>query len=371
MFGISDDELLELQTVILTFLIKSLFFVASKETIDTLHKCNHVISYRDIRMQNAAWARMVSQRPTPASSLRRGVVTHSSIDNNDGRQDTITGTGTTHDTNATLFQLPSKEEEFLPTIGEEQEQPLNLCDEIEDHLITTVPSFAIGKKEGPPLFPDYSEDQDTSLLDLCLKKDIAWSVAGSLQSNEDNPLMTSSAELTKCIQQYLPVIPEPPEYPVCKDYLDFLLELIKDLNLPYIFAHSDELVYSKLCHIIWKDHDLYKDIILLMGGFHQLRVMQRLLSKRFSCKEFHRWWVDAGVIAAGSADQAFEGRHYYRSMRLHKECFDALVQHRFERLTGNILLLVCIACITLKSLPIRKNLKTHRQPSSFVPRRRS
>jgi len=34
-------------------------------------------------------------------------------------------------------------------------------------------------------------------------------------------------------------------------------------------------------------------------------------------------------------DQAFEGRHYYRCLRVHKECFDALVQLRIEGLTNN------------------------------------
>ena len=33
-------------------------------------------------------------------------------------------------------------------------------------------------------------------------------------------------------------------------------------------------------------------------------------------------------------DQAFERRHYYRSLRIHKECFDALVQFRIEKVTG-------------------------------------
>ena len=47
---------------------------------------------------------------------------------------------------------------------------------------------------------------------------------------------------------------------------------------------------------------------------------------------FQDWFVDSGTFAAGSAgvSQAFEGRHYYRSMRLHKEGFDALVQSRAE-----------------------------------------
>ena len=75
-----------------------------------MHKTNHVISYNDIRMQNVAWARMVSAKPFHFPNFRKGVVTHSTIDNNDGRQETMTGVGTTHNTNMTLFQVPSAEE---------------------------------------------------------------------------------------------------------------------------------------------------------------------------------------------------------------------------------------------------------------------
>ena len=142
-------------------------------------------------------------------------------------------------------------------------------------------------------------------------------------------------ETEKCVQEYLPVIPEPPEYPVCKEYLDFLLEVIEYLEIPHIFVHSDEMIYAKLCHILWKNKDLYRSVILLMGGFHQLRVCQRLLFKRFHCKGYKEWCIDAGVIAAGSADQALNGKHYFRCMRLHKEMFDALIQTRIEDLTKN------------------------------------
>ena len=56
--------------------------------------------------------------------------------------------------------------------------------------------------------------------------------------------------ISKCVQEYLPVTPEPPTYPVCKEYLDFLLYLLDYLEIPHIFVHSDEAVYSKLCHIL-------------------------------------------------------------------------------------------------------------------------
>ena len=45
--------------------------------------------------------------------------------------------------------------------------------------------------------------------------------------------------------------------------------------------------------------------------------------------------IGADVIAQGSADQEFEGCHYYRSLCLHRECFDALVQLRIESITNN------------------------------------
>ena len=71
-----------------------------------------------------------------------------------------------------------------------------------------------------------------------------------------------------------------------------------------------------------------------MGGFRQLRVMQRLLYKLHFPKEYREWCVDAKTITEGSIDQGFEGRHYYQSMQIYKECFDALVQFRIEKVTG-------------------------------------
>ena len=116
-----------------------------------------------------------------------------------------------------------------------------------------------------------------------------------------------------------------PDYPVCKSFLDNLIQLCRDLELNFIFVHGDEQVYAKLAHILWKNPELYKKIIPLMGGFHELRVMQKIGYKRFGAVGFKQWCKDAGVIACGSADKAFEGGHYYGSMRIHKEMFCAIV----------------------------------------------
>ena len=69
--------------------------------------------------------------------------------------------------------------------------------------------------------------------------------------------------------------------------------------------------------------------------------------KHHTCKGYKAWRVDAETIAPGSADQAFEGLHYYRSMRLHKECFDAMVQFRIDKITGKVFFyhVPCIASV--------------------------
>ena len=111
--------------------------LGNKEAIDGLHKTNHVIFYNDIRMQNAAWSRMVSEDRLHLPYFRKGVTTQSTIDNNDGRQETLTGSGTTQDTNKTVFQVLSiGQKQNLPMIGE-QERPLPLKD--EPSIWTTEP----------------------------------------------------------------------------------------------------------------------------------------------------------------------------------------------------------------------------------------
>ena len=130
----------------------------------------------------------------------------------------------------------------------------------------------------------------------------------------------------------MPTIRQPPEYDVCKKFLDDINEMMKELDLEHIFAHADEQVYARLAHIIWKYPERYKNVVILMAGFHQLRVRQKTLHKRYACLGFKTWFVDAGVIAEDSADMALEGRHYYRNMRL---SFNSLIQHRVKSLTMN------------------------------------
>ena len=89
----------------------------SKVVINYLHRGNHSISYKNIRIQNLAWEKMAISETASASVIKRGLPLHSGIDNNDGRQETLTGYGTTHHTN-TLFIQPQAVETETPNTNE-------------------------------------------------------------------------------------------------------------------------------------------------------------------------------------------------------------------------------------------------------------
>ena len=90
----------------------------SKVVANLLHKCGHKIFYADICHLNKSWANEVTTNTNQIfpSAFFSGNSIHVAIDNSDGKQQTITGSKTTHYTNGVAFQLhTSNPTEILST----------------------------------------------------------------------------------------------------------------------------------------------------------------------------------------------------------------------------------------------------------------
>ena len=205
----------------------------------------------------------------------------------------MTGSGTTHGTNIRMFQLPTKKEkvELLPL-----SKQINTFQTDSNELTSvggeTLPSN-IGRHVGPPLSKNFS-DPGKDLIEKNFLYDLAWSTAGAMPPNfaqldllligswTSFKKLTSSLDIEKCWQEYSPLIsslhllliPSLLECPVCKNCLHNSIDMINDLEISHIYVHADEVVYSKLCHIIRKNPELYKCIVILIGGFHCLQTYQ-------------------------------------------------------------------------------------------------
>ena len=134
----------------------------------------------------------------------------------------------------------------------------------------------------------------------------------------------------RCKLEYLPVIPLPPHDNVVKWYMDMIQKMLDQLEIDHIFLHADQAIHSKVLIIQWLTQGKYDQIITFLGGFHTIMVNLKIPGKKYSCLGLKEWWMKADVIAQGSADQAMEGRHYHRSIRLHKHAFEALLRYRMK-----------------------------------------
>lgn len=321
----------------------------SKEATTLLNRCGVGITYSDVRDLNNNWAKTVTMehKKMLAPGFITGRSVHVTFDNSDGKQQTLTGAHTTHHTTGTIFQTWHPGEVEVST--KQKGQPdLDMFDHEEhDYGIFKIPK----KRASPPSFPEFSDSyKDSVLLADALESNIAWVMVSTLgddcldeyfpevDRDELGPVGSwttfkknvTKCSTTKCKLEYLPVVPLPSGDNVIKWYMDMMLQIADDLELDFIFAHADEAINSKMLMISWIDQEKYDTIIPLMGGFHTILVNLKILFKKYGCLGFSDWWVDAGAIAEKSAPQAHEGRHYARSLRLHKQSFEALLRHRIR-----------------------------------------
>ena len=194
----------------------------------------------------------------------------------------------------------------IATPPEIQKDEAVIKPDVEEYL--QVPEYNFGVRKSPPLFQKFDVNEKANKLEWCFKRDVVWGCAIYL-TDKISDLKTigpwtnfnkTFAEpiFQRSLLEYLPVITKAPEYPVCKKCLDDLLELLKVLFLIYlvmamnksvdvcIISFADEQVYGRLLHIIWKNKEIYKNVIILTGGFHQLRVKQKLIYKRHAYKGY-------------------------------------------------------------------------------------
>ena len=137
---------------------------------------------------------------------------------------------------------------------------MNIPDETIE--IKEIAPYSIRKRVPPPLLHWSDLERNDNPLKLHFSKDLIWAIASGLPKGiggtTDLPLLgswTAFNEIVtdvttfKSIINYMPTIPEAPDYKVCKEYLDFVVNTFDILEIPCGFVHADEQVYSRLLHL--------------------------------------------------------------------------------------------------------------------------
>ena len=114
----------------------------------------------DVCLLNNTWAQQVTDqgsRKIPAGFVK-GKPVHVTLDNSDGRQQTITGSHTTHYTNGTVFQNHRTPADIPIDEPQEEDPAPNLAP--FDSTPQDYGGYKIQKKKEPPLVPNYEDCKD-------------------------------------------------------------------------------------------------------------------------------------------------------------------------------------------------------------------
>ena len=108
-------------------------------------------------------------------------------------------------------------------------------------------------------------------------------------------------------------------------------ELIrKELLLETIVVVMDQALFAKAAEKVWKQRELFSNILLRMGAFHTLSNALSILGKRFWDAGLKDICIEAGIVAEGSVNGVLDGKHYNRAVRVHKYIYEALMRLAWE-----------------------------------------
>ena len=259
-------------------------------------------------------------------------------DNNDFGEETLSGKGTTHNTNGIIIQRPITCDVSVSETVSLQRTRKRSLEPPPAHIDTYIRR----KRTGPKPFgtnielghekysytQEYARQLDSAYFfmkvpEVHLKALSGWTGHNTLLHRGMIPLQSSIG--------YLPVIDaSPTDLHTVHTILSRSIEIADKLELKEIVLVMDQAIYSKAQEIRWMNTTFMERLVLRMGEFHTAMAYLSCIGKRFKDAGFQDVIVEAEVVAAGSLEGVISGHHYNRSMRIHKLMCEALQRLRWQ-----------------------------------------
>lgn len=320
----------------------------SKELVDSFYKLGMGISYSNVLLLRDVWTMHdLQQCSVCPKEIAEGQPSISIIDNDDFRNDTLTGGGTAHRCNWMFLQhLDRLVLENEPNINDEQARVKDT--KALSHALTekasdmqAVTPYRTIKRGEPPIRPEPAVF--SSSTEPQRKRNIIHTLA-RLKTNGDRPNVAEQTipsyngfhanlnmEQGKSKAYFHTSYNQPPSKSVVKDIMDKLCNIIAIKHMPFAFLVGDHPVYVLITQLKAENPNKYLHIVPFLGPFHTQCVMMSAIYKRYKGSELGDVLVAGGVIAEGSVDQALKGKHYKRGLRCLKLMYEALMSQLVQR----------------------------------------
>lgn len=332
-YGVTCGRVKPPKHILLPTVVKSL--TGNIELIQLLNRLGHGVSYDVIEENETALSLQKVTLSTEGhiplpKCIQPYLFSSLAWDNIDFLEETATGAGTSHRVNGIVIQQKTfgpQPQHQEPVIEKKKQRSITYED-------SELPIYNTGKRDGPGTL--CVAEQDQALTEhKTHEKDLLWILMRQVdQENQTVPGWTGVNIMMRKNQQvyqhniaYLNPINSPAtSVTTAAEILARSMKLKESLKIKEIVLVFDQALYAKVAEVFWKHRSQYPGVVLRLGTFHMICNFASILGKRFQDAGLRDLCIEAGIVAEGSITAVMEGRHYNRSIRIHKYVYEALLR---------------------------------------------
>ena len=327
----------------------------SKDILDTFHRLGLGISYTEALFIENKWAEWdKKQNSCIPVNIAKGVPTTMVADNIDWKNKCISGKET-HNTNCILIQHDSVTDRsrfkvnLQPNYDFDRRKHVSFKSEPD-----VLPTYYLKKNECEKFVFDNRKKivLGTEHLEQSSLKTLSW-ILCRMENKSENVVPAWSAFQNKTSSKpylcevnvgYLPAITESPtKYETIFRILNMTLEIMKELELGFIYLEVDQAIYTKILQLKFQLHKQggyeYANIIVRMGGFHVTICLMRSIYSRLLGFGFVELLAQVGGLGgAGTIENALKGGDVKLGIRLYKLLFEALYRVKINYVKTTIMI---------------------------------
>lgn len=258
------------------------------------------------------------------------------LDNDDFKDDTLTGADTSHRTNV-MFVQPDD----VTSMDSEEGRPILQLTKSEDlkdlsTLQHKIHPYKTVKRGQPAVRQEIDISLQTSdeqrkrgVMHVLARLDIAGKnipadeqKVGSFTGFQAN----IHEYVVKSTAYYFLTFPKPPQKSVVHEVMCRMVTAAECKSMPFIQLVGDQPVYALIVQLKNENPEKFQLILPFLGPFHAHISFISAINKRFHGSGLSEILVAADIISEGSVDQALRGKHYNRGIRCLSLMYEVLIR---------------------------------------------
>ena len=348
-YAVSNGATKTPKSVLFPSMIKSL--CNNTEILKLINKYGHGISYNLIEEIETEYAlhiintqkenRVIIPKELEQNKPNQQVALMIA-DNIDNLESTLGGSGTSHRVNSILV-IKGKPTETAEVSEESSERPAKRkCRRSlpTDIVVREIPHYYRGKRMGPGVLNHMKDiNNSSSYIDKANGIRELYLIWIGIRKLKTHPALLIPGWTGFCITMrknivvvestigYLDTIDSPAtDIKTAYEVLCRGCEIKDRLELEAVVCVFDQSFYAKAAEVYWKNKELFKDLLIMLSGFHLLMTLLGIIGTRFGKAGLKELAVQSEVVAEGSIDKVLTGKNYNRAVRLHKIIYEAVMR---------------------------------------------